>query len=101
TIAARLVSLRGHYDNSRHVVLAGRTHEGESGVEVFTPLMMNGGIAVLVDRGWLGAEQPSEAEPQRSADPGEREVRGIVEPLRTGHGGTLRPAARDSVTILL
>lgn len=101
TLAGRVVSVRGQYDNARHVLLAGRTHDGEPGVEVLTPLMRRGGIAILVDRGWLGAEQPVDAHPEHSADPGERDVRGVVEMLPPARGATLRPTARDSITLLL
>jgi len=101
TLAGRVVSARGHYDNARHVLLAGRTHDGESGVEVHTPLIVPGGIAILVDRGWLDAELPADAHPERSAEPGEREVRGLVEILPPARGATLRPIPGDSVTVLL
>lgn len=102
SLAGRVVSIRGRYDNTRHVVIAGRTHDGEPGVEVLTPLMLPGGIAIVVDRGWLGAELPAEAHPERSSDPGERDVRGVVELLPAGHhGGTLRPVRSDSATVLM
>lgn len=102
SLAGRVVSIRGRYDNTRHVVIAGRTHDGEPGVEVLTPLMLPGRIAILVDRGWLGAEMPADAHPERSSDQGERDVRGVVELLPAGrHGGTLRPVRSDSATVLM
>ena len=101
TLAGRVVSVRGRYDNARHVLLAGRTHDGEPGVEVHTPLVLPGGIAILVDRGWLGAERPADARPERSAETGEREVRGLVEILPPARGATLRPIAGDSTSVLL
>ncbi len=102
TLNGRVVSIRGHYDPRMQVVLGGWMHEGEPGVEVFTPLMLHGGIAVLVDRGWLSAEMPAEAHPERWVEPGEREVRGRVEVLPRGHrGGTLRAVTSDSATVLL
>jgi len=101
TLAGRVVSVRGHYDNARYVLLAGRTLDGDLGVEVLTPLILPGGIAILIDRGWLGAEQPVDAHPERSAEPGERDVRGLVEWLPPARGATLRPTTRDSITLLL
>jgi len=102
TLDGRVVSIRGHYDPRMHIVLGGWMHEGEPGVEVFTPLLLRGGIAVLIDRGWLAAEAPAEVHPERSVEPGEREVRGRVEVLARGHrGGILRAVTRDSATILL
>src|SRR5207244_3930590 len=50
----RRVSVRGVFDERRQVLLVGRSHAGEPGVHVVTPLVSErDSIAVLVDRGWL------------------------------------------------
>src|SRR5262245_53149005 len=49
------VRMSGHYDETRHVLLRGWEREGVPGVRVITPLVLEGGDAVLVDRGWLAA----------------------------------------------
>ena len=47
------VSLRGHYDTVHQFLLDNRSHESVAGVEVLTPLLLDDGSAVLVNRGWL------------------------------------------------
>jgi surfeit locus 1 family protein len=52
----REVSAIGRYDHEHDVVLRGRVYGGSPGVEVVTPLVLEGGrIAVLVNRGFLPA----------------------------------------------
>jgi surfeit locus 1 family protein len=94
------VRLRGRFDETRHVLLAGRAHRGTPGVHVVTPLLVRGG-AVLVDRGWLPAADAATARPQDFPEPGEREVVGIASgfPPRSGRD-FLRVLESDSVTVL-
>jgi cytochrome oxidase assembly protein ShyY1 len=47
------VKVTGRYDQSREVLVRGRTVEGRVGFEVVTPLVLPDGTAVLVDRGWV------------------------------------------------
>lgn len=54
-LAYRRVELRGEFDNARSFVLAGRAHGGVPGVHVVTPLRLEHGDVVLVNRGWLRA----------------------------------------------
>jgi len=49
----RRVEIAGHFDDGRSIVLPGRALRGTPGVHVVTPLRLDGGDAVLVDRGWL------------------------------------------------
>src|SRR3954452_9556708 len=49
--AGRTVSARGRYDHANDVVLRGREYGGVPGVEIVSPLMIDGkNAAVLVDR---------------------------------------------------
>ena len=65
------IEARGRYDESRQVLLGARPHMGEPGVEVVTPLLLEGGSsAVLVNRGWLYAADAATARPQESPEPG-------------------------------
>jgi surfeit locus 1 family protein len=97
-----VVAIRGRYDPARHLLLGGRTHEGEPGVLVYTPLLLRGGGAVLVRRGWLPARDPAEAHPERSAEPGERVVRGLAEPFPPPRrGAAVRPLPGDSGGVLV
>jgi surfeit locus 1 family protein len=96
-LAGRLVEVRGRFDESRQVLLSGRSHNGAPGVEVVTPLIQGPeSEAVLVNRGWLYAADAATARPQDHPEPGLRVVRGIAEPLvgvlRVG-GGSPRDRA--------
>ncbi len=48
----RRVSASGHYDPEHQFLLDNMSHAGIAGVEVLTPLLLDDGRAVLVNRGW-------------------------------------------------
>ncbi|HEX9107123.1 MAG TPA: SURF1 family protein [Longimicrobiales bacterium] len=52
-LAFRRVTARGTWDDERTIVWAGRSLQGDPGVYVLTPLLLPGGGAVVVNRGWL------------------------------------------------
>jgi cytochrome oxidase assembly protein ShyY1 len=54
----RRVQARGVYDESGTLVWRYQTRDGDSGVDVVTPLVLPDGRAVLVDRGWLPTDDP-------------------------------------------
>jgi surfeit locus 1 family protein len=47
------VSVRGRWDASRQFLLDNRTRDGQAGYEVLTPLELEDGRWLLVNRGWL------------------------------------------------
>ncbi len=49
----RRIQVRGVYDNARSIVLPGRSLMGTPGVHLLTPVIMAGGDAVLINRGWV------------------------------------------------
>lgn len=49
----RRVEIAGHFDDTRSIVLPGRALRGTPGVQVVTPLRLDDGSVVLVNRGWL------------------------------------------------
>jgi surfeit locus 1 family protein len=49
----RRVALHGRFDDSRAIVLPGRSLFGSPGVHIVTPLVLADGSAVLVNRGWV------------------------------------------------
>jgi len=49
----RPATAEGTYDVAHEVLLYGRTLDGASGHHVVTPLVLAGGDAILVDRGWV------------------------------------------------
>lgn len=89
TVRDRRVELTGVYDETRQVLLAGRSYQGSPGVEVVTPLRLAGGGAVLVDRGWVPSPDATVADPSSSPEPGLRTVSGIARPLARGSGRTV------------
>ncbi len=91
----RRVRVAGVFDSTRHVVLAGRAHDAMPGVELVTPLRLPTGGAVLVDRGWLPAEDAERVRPQDFPEPGPRVVIGIAEAMPRGVGGALWEASAD------
>jgi surfeit locus 1 family protein len=47
------VTLRGHFDPEHQFLLDNMSHESVAGLQVLTPLVLDDGSAVLVNRGWL------------------------------------------------
>ncbi len=56
SLVSRRVTASGRYDSSSEVVLYGRALEGRPGNHVLTPLILEDGRAVIVDRGWVPFE---------------------------------------------
>jgi cytochrome oxidase assembly protein ShyY1 len=57
-VAWTRVTVTGHYDAAHEILARSRTVEGRVGFEIVTPLVLDDGSAVLVDRGWIA---PAEA----------------------------------------
>jgi cytochrome oxidase assembly protein ShyY1 len=49
------VTATGRYDTANEILARGRTVDGQVGFEVITPLVLQNGTALLVDRGWVAA----------------------------------------------
>jgi cytochrome oxidase assembly protein ShyY1 len=47
------VTVSGRYDPAHEIQARGRTVDGDVGFEIVTPLVLDDGSAVLVDRGWV------------------------------------------------
>ncbi len=75
----RSVIVVGQYQYSDEVALRNQVYGNQPGIHLITPLIIEGSNqAVLVDRGWIPAE---DAAPERWADyqqPGTVEVRGVI-----------------------
>jgi cytochrome oxidase assembly protein ShyY1 len=64
------VTVTGRYDPTHEIQVRGRTVEGAVGFEIVTPLVLDDGTAVLVDRGWVPpAEGRATAAPVASPPP--------------------------------
>jgi surfeit locus 1 family protein len=86
----RTVEVAGEYDHEHSFVRPGRTHTGRRGVHLYTPLRLDGGGAVLVNRGWLPSRDGVTADLAPFSQPGRVQVRGLALPLRDA------PARRDA-----
>jgi len=91
----RRVRLRGSLLHERELYWAARTLDGRSGYHVLTPLRLEDGREILLDRGWLAPEQ-LDRETRREALP-PLEVAVVATVRRGGWGGPgwagwLRPA---------
>ncbi|HEY2416738.1 MAG TPA: SURF1 family protein [Steroidobacteraceae bacterium] len=47
------VRARGHYDGEHQFLLDNMSHDGRPGYEVLTPLLLEGGGTLMVNRGWV------------------------------------------------
>jgi len=97
----RSLQVAGRFDERHQFLLSGRERDGEPGVEVVTPLRLEGGAgAILVNRGWLPAADAATARPQDFPEPGPRTVRGVVEELRHDlPSPPPRPLPGDGITL--
>jgi surfeit locus 1 family protein len=96
SLVERRVAARGRYDHSHDIVLRGEALQGIPGVVVVTPLRMAGGdTAVLVERGFVPTPDAVTVDVGALAEPGERQVTGLVGRLDSGGG---RPLTREGKT---
>jgi surfeit locus 1 family protein len=86
----REVSATGHYDHEHDVVLRGKVYGGSPGVEVVTPLVLQGGrTAVLVNRGFLPTPDAVTAHTDSVREFGRVRVEGTALSLPSGGGAPL------------
>lgn len=72
-------SVTGRYDSAHQFLLDNRTHNGMAGYEVLTPLkLMNAGVGVLVNRGWIPLGGRRELLPAVPVDGQQRTVIGRI-----------------------
>ncbi len=77
----RTVVLQGQYEAARQVLLDNMTQDGQVGYQVLTPLRLEDGGLVLVNRGWLPMQGPRAQLPDLPVDPSPREVVGQLNRL--------------------
>lgn len=79
----RAVTARGAYAFDAQVAIRNQYFRGQLGYHLLTPLILEDGAAILVDRGWIPAEGNDTPAAWRKYDqPGMVEVRGILRPGR-------------------
>ena len=86
----REVSATGRYDHEHDVVLRERVYRGSPGVEVVTPLVLEGGgMAVLVNRGFLPTPDAVTAQTDSVREFGRVRVKGTALSVPSGGGAPL------------
>lgn len=79
----------GRLDFDHEFVLSGRTHQGSPGVELVTPLRLEGSdTAVLVNRGWVYSPDGASVDRARWREPDAATVTGYVEQYAPDAGTT-------------
>ena len=79
-IRYRRVTASGTYDTAHEVILYGRTQGDQSGNHVLTPLVLDDGSAVAVDRGWVPFEDDSPPLADAAPPAGTVRVTGVLFP---------------------
>jgi surfeit locus 1 family protein len=75
----RAARATGSYAHDFQVALRNQYHDGQLGFHLLTPLLLDDGRAVLVDRGWIPADGNARAEDWRRYDePGPVSVTGLL-----------------------
>jgi surfeit locus 1 family protein len=78
----RRVALRGEYLPDAEVVVRGRARDGRPGVNLVTPMRVEGsGHVVLVNRGWAPSADARSLDSGALREPGVQHVVGLVQPL--------------------
>jgi surfeit locus 1 family protein len=87
----------GQYDHVHDVVLRGKAYQGVPGVEIVSPLVLEGGrTALLVNRGFVPAPDATTADTDSLGEPGHVVVEGIALPMETGRGMPLEHGGRTT-----
>jgi surfeit locus 1 family protein len=75
----RPVEVRGEYDSSQEVLLRNQVHSDQLGYAVITPLKIEGSkLSVMVQRGWIPAEESTPELRVKYAELGKVVVKGII-----------------------
>ena len=86
----RTVSVTGQYDFDHQVALASRTYNGQLGIDLLTPLMVQGSReAVLVDRGWIPVSDLQRSAWVKYNQPGQVTLKGMVLASQIGAGPSI------------
>jgi surfeit locus 1 family protein len=90
-IGFRRVTAEGTFDTQHEVMLYGRTQDDQTGNHVLTPLVLEDGTAIAVDRGWVPLTD--NAPPLTDAAPpsGPVRVTGVLFPSEVPPGATAAP----------
>jgi surfeit locus 1 family protein len=99
----RRVQVTGTYDFANQVALRNQYHNSEYGYHLLTPLLLDDGSAVLVDRGWVPADgNDSPGGWSRYDEAGQVQVQGVMRlgPAKPDLGGVPDPTLAPGQTRL-
>lgn len=83
----RLARATGRFDFNHQIIITGRSRQGAPGVYIVTPLIPDsGGLAVLVNRGWVYSPDASTISPGTWNEPPHGTVEGFVLPVPARDG---------------
>ncbi|HEY9089667.1 MAG TPA: SURF1 family protein [Anaerolineaceae bacterium] len=74
----RTVTATGVFDFDHEVLLRNQAHENRLGDHLLTPLRLENGTAILVDRGWIPNEESSPSARQKYAQTGSVTITGML-----------------------
>lgn len=75
----REVIVRGIYDHSQEIAVRNQHWQNQWGAHLVTPLVIDGSNqAILVDRGWIPAEDFESGKWSKYAEPGTVQVKGVI-----------------------
>lgn len=82
----RRVVAEGTFDPAHEVILYGRTQSGQTGNHVLTPLLLEDGTAVAVDRGWVPLSDDDPPLADAAPPSGRVRVTGVLFPSEADGG---------------
>lgn len=88
----RPVEAAGTFHHAGDMLLRGRARDGRPGVHLVSPLVLDDGRVVMVDRGWLPAADAATADATAFRTSGPVRVSGVLRPVTNDVNGG-RPAA--------
>jgi surfeit locus 1 family protein len=95
----RRVTLGGEFRHDLEQLFGVAVLDGRVGHHVLTPLVRQGGAAVLVDRGWVPAERAHPATRREGQPAGPAEVAGVARYRGDDHPGLFTPYNRPAQSL--
>jgi surfeit locus 1 family protein len=95
----RRVEATGTYDVAHEVVLYGRTQDDQAGNHLLTPLELDDGGAILVDRGWVPLEIDEPGSAPAAPPTGEVTIEGVLFASEGDAPGPVGTASSPSTTM--
>lgn len=94
-LAYRRITAVGTFDPSHEVLWYGRSLDGSPGHHVLTPLLLQDGRALIVDRGWVPSELDVPPIAEAAPPQGEVEITGFLLPPSGAEGDAAAERAAD------